>query len=187
MGNISSSFQQLLESLWKSVDKDARILLVGLDAAGKTTILYKLKLGEQLQTVPTIGFNTETLQINKLQMTMWDIGAQYKVGPLWRHYFQDTDALVWVVDSCDRERFSEAKEQLHALLNEPKLANAVVLVYANKSDLPMSADNNTLCKELELASFPNRKWFIQQCCATTGEGLYEGMAWLADAIKTGAK
>merc|ERR1712134_23258 len=98
--------------------KQMRILMVGLDAAGKTTILYKLKLGEIVTTIPTIGFNVETVEYKNICFTVWDVGGQDKIRPLWRHYFQNTQGLIFVVDSNDRERITEAQEELMRMLNE---------------------------------------------------------------------
>ena len=80
------------------------MLMVGLDAAGKTTILYKMKLGEIVTTIPTIGFNVETVEYKNIKFTMWDVGGQDKLRPLWRHYFQNTNGVIFVVDSNDRDR-----------------------------------------------------------------------------------
>merc|ERR1712071_214832 len=102
---ISSLFTRLFGK------KQMRILMVGLDAAGKTTILYKLKLGE-IVTIPTIGFNVETVEYKNICFTVWDVGGQDKIRPLWRHYFQNTQGLIFVVDSNDRERITEAQEEL---------------------------------------------------------------------------
>ena len=102
--------------------------MVGLDAAGKTTILYKLKLGEIVTTIPTIGFNVETVEYKNINFTVWDVGGQDKIRPLWRHYFQNTQGLIFVVDSNDRDRAAEARDELHRMLNE----DAVLLVFANK-------------------------------------------------------
>src|SRR5580704_15603125 len=111
---------QSISSLFKSLfgKQDVRILMVGLDAAGKTTILYKLKLGEIVTTIPTIGFNVETVEYKNLKFTMWDVGGQDKIRPLWRHYFQNTQGLIFVVDSNDRERVGEASEELSKMLRE---------------------------------------------------------------------
>ena len=117
---------------------DRRILMVGLDAAGKTTILYKLKLGEIVTTIPTIGFNVETVEYKNISFTVWDVGGQDKIRPLWRHYYQNTQGLIFVVDSNDRNRIDDAKEELHRMLNEDELRDAVVLVFANKQDLPQA-------------------------------------------------
>ncbi|WWD19116.1 ADP-ribosylation factor [Kwoniella shandongensis] len=102
--------------------KEMRILMVGLDAAGKTTILYKLKL----------GFNVETVEYKNISFTVWDVGGQDKIRPLWRHYFQNTQGIIFVVDSNDRERIVEAREELQRMLNEDELKDALLLVFANK-------------------------------------------------------
>merc|ERR1711924_286958 len=101
--------------------KDCRILMVGLDAAGKTTILYKLKLGEVVTTIPTIGFNVETVEYKNISFTVWDVGGQDKIRPLWRHYYQNTQGLIFVVDSNDRDRAEDAKEKLNKMLNEDEM------------------------------------------------------------------
>lgn len=85
---------------------------VGLDAAGKTTILYKLKLGEIVTTIPTIGFNVETVEYKNISFTVWDVGGQDKIRPLWRHYYQNTQGLIFVVDSSDVKRIQEAENEL---------------------------------------------------------------------------
>ena len=126
--------------LWQRMfgKEERRILMVGLDAAGKTTILYKLKLGEIVTTIPTIGFNVETVEYKNISFTVWDVGGQDKIRPLWRHYYQNTQGLIFVVDSNDRDRVDDAKEELHRMLNEDELRDAVVLVFANKQDLPQA-------------------------------------------------
>ena len=110
--------------------------MVGLDAAGKTTILYKLKMNETINTIPTIGFNMETLQYKNVSFNCWDIGGQTKLRGLWHHYFDGSHAIIYVVDSADRDRIEEAQESLAALLESEELKDAVLLVYANKQDLP---------------------------------------------------
>jgi ADP-ribosylation factor family len=98
-------FLQLFDRLTSK--KESRILMVGLDAAGKTTILYKLKLGEVVTTIPTIGFNVETVEYKNISFTVWDVGGQDKIRPLWRHYYQNTQGIIFVVDSNDRDRIPE--------------------------------------------------------------------------------
>eukprot|EP00173_Palmaria_palmata_P003456 Plantae.Rhodophyta-Palmaria_palmata.ctg3617.p1 GENE.Plantae.Rhodophyta-Palmaria_palmata.ctg3617~~Plantae.Rhodophyta-Palmaria_palmata.ctg3617.p1 ORF type:complete len:181 (+),score=37.04 Plantae.Rhodophyta-Palmaria_palmata.ctg3617:187-729(+) len=162
--------------------KDVRILMVGLDAAGKTTILYKLKLGEVVTTIPTIGFNVETVDYRNVTFTVWDVGGQDKIRPLWRHYFANTQGLIYVVDSNDRDRIIEAKEELNKMVGEEELRNATVLVFANKQDLPNAMPVADLTNELGLPQMTNRKWFVQACCATNGTGLYEGLDWLTENL-----
>merc|ERR1711968_333863 len=162
--------------------KDCRILMVGLDAAGKTTILYKLKLGEVVTTIPTIGFNVETVEYKNISFTVWDVGGQDKIRPLWRHYYQNTQGIIFVVDSNDKERVGEAKDELNRMLSEDELRDGVLLVLSNKSDLPQAMSAAETADKLGLHSLRNRQWFIQATCATNGEGLYEGLDWLSNTI-----
>uniref|UniRef100_A0A1I7XQQ3 ADP-ribosylation factor 1-like 2 n=1 Tax=Heterorhabditis bacteriophora TaxID=37862 RepID=A0A1I7XQQ3_HETBA len=141
MGNV---FGNLFKGLFGK--KEMRILMVGLDAAGKTTILYKLKLGEIVTTIPTIG-------------------------------------LIFVVDSNDRERVGEAREELMRMLAEDELRDAVLLVFANKQDLPNAMNAAEVTDKLGLHTLRNRSWYIQATCATSGDGLYEGLDWLSNQLK----
>ncbi|KAG2724329.1 hypothetical protein I3843_01G013300 [Carya illinoinensis] len=167
--------------------KEMRILMVGLDAAGKTTILYKLKLGEIVTTIPTIGFNVETVEYKNVSFTVWDVGGQDKIRPLWRHYFQNTQGLIFVVDSNDRERILEARDELHRMLSEDELRDAILLVYANKQDLPKALSVSEITDKLGLHSLRQRRWYIQAACATNGQGLYEGLDWLSSNISSKAQ
>jgi len=161
--------------------RETRILMLGLDNAGKTTILHRLNLGEVVITIPTIGFNVEKLEFGKMNMTVWDIGGQQKIRPLWRHYFMGTQALIYVVDSNDIERVDNdigdsAKEELQRLLSEDELKGIPLLVLANKQDLPKAMKVADLTTALGLNKVRDRKWFIQACVANKGDGLYEGLA-----------
>ncbi|XP_029969042.1 ADP-ribosylation factor 4 [Salarias fasciatus] len=173
---ISSIFSRLFGK------KQMRILMVGLDAAGKTTILYKLKLGEVVTTIPTIGFNVETVEYKNICFTVWDVGGQDKIRPLWRHYFQNTQGLIFVVDSNDRERVAESAEELLKMIQEDELKDAVLLVMANKQDLPNSMSVTDLTEKLGLPSLRNRTWYVQATCATQGTGMYEGLDWLSNEL-----
>ncbi|WFD38444.1 uncharacterized protein MJAP1_001397 [Malassezia japonica] len=166
------SVSRLLSGLFGK--KEMRILMVGLDAAGKTTILYKLKLGEIVTTIPTIGFNVETVEYKNISFTVWDVGGQDKIRPLWRHYFQNTQGIIFVVDSNDRERIPEAREELQRMLNEDELRDALLLVFANKQDLPNAMNAAEITDKLGLHSLRQR-----QC----GDGLYEGLEWLSTNLK----
>lgn len=161
---------------------DKRILMLGLDAAGKTTILYKLKLGEMVTTIPTIGFNVETVNYKSLNMTVWDVGGQTKIRALWKHYYQNSDALIFVIDSNDTERFEEAYESLCAVIEDDLLKNIPVLVFANKSDLPNAANSSTIANALHLNNLKTHQWYIQSASATSGDGLYEGLNWLSGVL-----
>eukprot|EP00992_Anisonema_acinus_P001339 TRINITY_DN10449_c0_g1_i5.p1 TRINITY_DN10449_c0_g1~~TRINITY_DN10449_c0_g1_i5.p1 ORF type:complete len:203 (+),score=84.60 TRINITY_DN10449_c0_g1_i5:56-610(+) len=178
------SISKLFASLFGK--KDVRILMVGLDAAGKTTTLYKMKLGEIVTTIPTIGFNVESVEYKNIKFTMWDVGGQDKLRPLWRHYFQNTNGVIFVVDSNDKERAGNARDELQKMLAEDELRDAVLLVFANKQDLPNAMSTAEVTDKLGLHSLKQRNWFIQGTCATSGEGLYEGLDWLSANIKKSA-
>jgi len=169
--------------------REMRILMVGLDAAGKTTILYKLKLGEVVTTIPTIGFNVETVEYKNISFTVWDVGGQDKIRPLWRHYYQNTQGIIFVVDSNDRDRIDDskdyehsAKEELNRMLAEDELRDAVLLVFANKQDLPNAMKVQEVTERLGLNKLRNRQWYIQGASAPTGDGLYEGLDWLSNTL-----
>merc|ERR1712032_119689 len=105
-------------------------------------------------------------------------GGQTKIRPLWRHYFQNTQGLIFVVDSNDRDRIHETKDELHKMLNEDDLRDAVLLVFANKQDLPNAMNAAEITDKLGLHALKQRHWYIQAAIATSGEGLYEGLDWL---------
>ena len=163
--------------------RKVRILMVGLDAAGKTTILYKLKVGEVVTCVPTIGFNVETIEYKNISFTVWDVGGQTRIRQLWEHYFTGTDAVIYVVDSNDRERIEESRQELMNMLSNDLLRDAVLLVLANKQDLPHALSSSDVITKLGLHSMHNRNWYVQATCATTGSGIYEGLDWLSNNIK----
>ena len=159
--------------------ENMRILMVGLDAAGKTTILYKLKLGDVVTTIPTIGFNVESVEYKNINFTVWDVGGQDKIRPLWRHYFTNTQGLIFVVDSSDKDRIIEARDELQKMLSEEELRDTVVLIFANKQDLPHAMTAAELTENLQLNKV-RKSWYVQPTVGTQGTGLYEGLDWLAE-------
>uniref|UniRef100_A0A3B3BN59 ADP-ribosylation factor-like protein 14 n=1 Tax=Oryzias melastigma TaxID=30732 RepID=A0A3B3BN59_ORYME len=140
---------------------------VGLDGAGKTTILYRLKLGEVVTTIPTIGFNVETVEYKNISFTVWDVGGQNRIRLLWRHYLVNTQGLIFVVDSIDPERFKEAAEDFHALLAEHELRNTIVLVFANKQDLPGATAVSDITKGLGLLGVHQPVSVCRRCSILT--------------------
>jgi len=182
MGGFISKLSALLNI---ELNKDARILLLGLDAAGKTTMLYKLKLGEVVSTIPTIGFNCEQLKYKNLEMTIWDVGGQTKIRRLWRHYYQNTDVLIFVVDSADRSRLEEACEELHHVLGDDLMRDVSLLVFANKCDLPTSMSASEIVSGLQLSKLRNQ-WFVQASNALSGDGVYEGLEWVIRRLQARA-
>lgn len=188
MGQAISDFSEhVYTTLFGKME--ARIVMIGLDAAGKTSILFKLRIGEVVTTIPTIGFNVETVEYKSLKFTMWDIGGQDRLRPLWRRYYDSADAIIFVVDSADAGRLGTARDELHKMLAEEGLASAKVLVFANKQDMPNAMSVSAVTEGLDLrAARRTQEWYVQGCSATRGgQGLYEGLDWLASAIKNGKK
>ena len=174
-------FTKLFDGLRKK--KEQRIIMLGLDAAGKTTVLYSLKLGEVVMTIPTIGFNVENVSYKNIEFQVWDIGGQDRIRSLWRHYYANTHGIIFVVDSADRARLDTAKEELHKLLGEDELRGAKVLVLANKQDLPGAVTTSEVASKMGLSTHKKHDWFVHGCCATRGDGIYEGLDWLCKQLK----
>ncbi len=179
MGQI---FSGMFSKLW-GINKEIRILILGLDGAGKTTILYRLQLGEVIKTKPTIGFNVETLSYKNLKLNVWDLGGQTSIRPYWRCYYSNTAAVIFVVDSTDKERVETASKELHLMLREEELQESALLVFANKQDQPGAMTAAEVSKSLNLTELKDRSWSIVASSAIKGEGLTEGLDWLIDVIK----
>nr|AAQ21038.1 ADP ribosylation factor [Branchiostoma belcheri tsingtauense] len=160
--------------------QEVRILMLGLDAAGKTTTLYRLKLGEVVTTIPTIGFNVETIEYKNVKFTSWDVGGRDKARPLWRHYYPNTDAIIFVLDSNDRERLPEMRQEIGTYLQEDELRDSLFLILANKQDMPNALPPDVIKEKLELDTLlRGRQWHLQPASAKEGHGLYGGLDWLA--------
>ena len=185
MGNVLSAVSEALKNVLSSFsDRHAKILMLGLDAAGKTTVLYKLKLNETVSTIPTIGFNVETVQpVKNVSFTVWDVGGQDKIRPLWRHYFIGCEGLIYVVDSSDNSRFAEAQNELEWILDSDEMAGVPLVILANKQDLPRAVSPADLAGKLGLDKVRNRKWHIQGTSALSGEGVYQAMQELSTLVK----
>jgi small GTP-binding protein len=209
---MGQSIAKSLRALYKG--EDVRILILGLDAAGKTTMLYRMKvrvllrlassclhawphtmplvsrtlaqLGEVVTTIPTIGFNVEQVKHRNVDLVVWDVGGRDKIRPLWRHYYHNTSAIIYVVDSNDRERLEHAKEEIEQNMSEDELRGAIRLIFANKQDLPNAASVQEISDALDL---PNTlrgvSWNIMPCSAVKGDGITDGLEWLSDALAKG--
>jgi|TARA_B110000091_G_C13722782_1_gene435539 small GTP-binding protein len=177
MGHVYSK----LEEWWMSFQNETEILILGLDNAGKTAVLYALQLGEPLEcTVPTIGFNVETVAVGNITIKMWDIGGQTKLRALWPHYFEKANGVVFVVDSNDVGRVSVARAELHALLSSKELVGKPFLILANKQDLPLAMSKEKMVKELRLDVVRSSPWHIIECCAVRNQKVRCGFDWLAN-------
>ena len=161
------------------------MLILGLDNAGKTTILYKLQMGEVVTTVPTIGFNVETVTYKNLRFQVWDLGGQTSIRPYWRCYYQNTNAVIYVVDSADIDRMAISKQELMTMLEEEELKDAALLVFANKQDLPNAQPAEVIVEKLGLGALKNRQYSIFNTSAIKGDGLTQGLDWLVGALREG--
>ncbi|CAI9582031.1 unnamed protein product [Staurois parvus] len=146
-----------------------KVIIVGLDNAGKTTILYQFLMNEVVHTSPTIGSNVEEIVVKNTHFLMWDIGGE-SLRSSWNTYYSNTEFIILVVDSTDRERLSITKEELYRMLAHEDLRKAAVLIFANKQDMKGCMSAADISKYLTLSSIKDHPWHIQSCCALTGEG-----------------
>lgn len=160
-------------------------MILGLDNAGKTTILRKF-CGERIDAIePTLGFNIKTLEHGGFSLNLWDVGGQKSIRAYWRNYFESTDGLIWVVDSADRARLELCRLELMSLLVQEKLAGASLLILANKKDIDGAMPVEQVVQSLKLETdpiFKKRHWSIFSCSAVTGDGLADGMDWIVGDI-----
>ncbi|XP_075011028.1 ADP-ribosylation factor-like protein 3 isoform X3 [Calonectris borealis] len=192
----------ILRKLKSAPDQEVRILLLGLDNAGKTTLLKQLASEDISHITPTQGFNIKSVQSQGFKLNVWDIGGQRKIRPYWRNYFENTDILersgfetlaghtsraplwpsrrgtwhggeIYVIDSADRKRFEETGQELAELLDEEKLSGVPVLIFANKQDLLTAAPASEIAEGLNLHTIRDRVWQIQSCSALSGEGVQD--------------
>ncbi|XP_021342598.1 ADP-ribosylation factor-like protein 1 [Mizuhopecten yessoensis] len=175
MGNVWSFFTG-----WFA-QKDRRILILGLDGAGKTTILYKLQVGEVVTTIPTIGFNVETVNYKNLKFQVWDLGGQTSIRPYWRCYYSNTDAIIYVVDSVDRDRINISKQELASMLEEEELKKVTFLIFANKQDIEGAMTPAEVSNALGLNAIKHT-YQIFKTSALKGTGLEEAMEWLGNQV-----
>ena len=164
------------------------VVMLGLDSAGKSTVLYRLKFDQYVNTVPTVGFNCEKVKgtlgkAKGVSFNIWDVGGQDKVRPLWKSYTRNTDGIVFVVDSVDIERMEEARVELIRIARTQENLGVPILVVANKQDLPGAKDAAEVEKLLNLAELSASHYYhVQPACAIIGDGLDEGLEQLYQMI-----
>ncbi|XP_021948597.1 ADP-ribosylation factor-like protein 1 [Folsomia candida] len=177
MGNLITYLKSFIGG------REMRILILGLDGAGKTTILYRLQVGEVVTTIPTIGFNVEQVQYENLTFQVWDLGGQTSIRPYWRCYYANTDAILYVVDSADRDRIATSKAELVAMLGEEELKSAILVVLANKQDMEGALSVSEVYQALGLEQLKSRTFQIFKVSALKGQGLDEAMQFLSESLK----
>lgn len=177
----NTSFLPNLQSL--------HIVVVGLDSAGKTSLLYRLKLKEFVETIPTKGFNMEKVKLSvggsrAINFQVWDVGGQEKLRPLWKSYTRRTDGIVFVVDSTELERMEEAKVELHKITRTSENQGVPVLILANKQDLDAALALSEVEKLLSVHEMSMYTLYhVQSCSAVDGQGVQQGLERLYDMIQ----
>ncbi|KAI9833992.1 MAG: hypothetical protein M1826_005897 [Phylliscum demangeonii] len=156
-------------------DKEMRILMLGLDNAGKTTIVKRIMNEEVNSVSPTLGFIIKTIEH---EGWVGDVGGQKTLRSYWRNYFEKTDALIWVVDATDRLRLDDCRAELAALLQEERLSGASLLVFANKTDINGCMTESDLREGLKLDAITTHRWTIMCCSGITGFQLRHGLDWV---------
>lgn len=166
----------------------AQILLLGLDNAGKSTLLYKLKHDASVSTVPTIGFNVEMMVAKKnrrnIAVTVWDVGGQRKMREHWKSFHQDAAAVVFVVDSSDTARMAEARRELENTLHSEQLRGRPLVLLANKQDVDGALTVTEITDRFHMKKLcPGRDWFVLPCSASTGFGVEEAFQRVVQMAK----
>ncbi|XP_017670485.1 PREDICTED: ADP-ribosylation factor-like protein 11 [Lepidothrix coronata] len=173
---------KLISKGWKK--RDAQVVMLGLNFAGKSTLLYKLKSGQAVETCPTVGFNVESLQTPcGISFTLWDVGGQDSLRASWPDYLEDINTLVFVIDSTDTARLSEAAAALEETLSHPSMAGIPVLLLANKQEVPGALAPSELGEMLQRGRLAGHRWMLQGCSAHTGQGLQEVLAVLGELLR----
>ena len=169
---------------WK-LRKNRRVLLLGMDNAGKTTVLFQMHAGKAVKTMPTLGYNVEKVKFAGLELVLWDVGGQEQLRGHWRHYYTGTQGVVFIIDSADRNRFRQVREEMVQVLADQQLAGVPVVVLANKQDVQGAVPVEELSKAMNLEEVfgAGREWHIQRTVASKGEGLEEGVTWLCGHMK----
>jgi ADP-ribosylation factor-like protein 6 len=171
--------------------REARILVVGLDNSGKTTLIGHLKPKKAMtsEVTPTVGFQVEEFSKNNINFTVFDMSGQGRYRSLWEHYYRDVQAIIYVLDSSDKLRMCVAKEELAQLLEHEDIKGARIplLFFANKMDMPGSLTPDMCAEELELARVRDKPWHMIASNALTGGGINEGIEWLCVRLATSDK
>ncbi len=190
--NLEGIMFSLLYGLWKYLFSKAEfhVLILGIDKAGKTTVLEKLKsLFSDLEglppdrIVPTVGLNIGRVEAHKSKLIFWDLGGQLGLRTIWEKYFEEAHAVLYVVDAANQSRFDDAKSALEKVLRHPDLQGAPILIFANKQDLPAAVTAQDFSHYLDLKELNDRPSLVQAMSAYDGSGIQEGVFWLVEAMR----
>lgn len=161
-----------------------RVLCIGLDNSGKSTVInwLKPKKANAIEVTPTVGFSVEEFTKNNLAFTVYDMSGQGRYRNLWEHYYKEAGGVIFVIDSTDKIRMCVAKDELDMLLQHPDLGKVPIVFLANKMDLPTALSSVECVQSLDLDKNTDRPWHITATNAITGEGLDEAVSWLGDQM-----
>lgn len=174
-------FSKIVE-FFSRTKNNFKILILGIQNAGKTTILYRLSIGQLVKTSPTIGSNVEEISYENVKFQAWDLGGQESMRSVWDMYYMNTDGVIYVIDSNDADNYEESKAQFYKVLQNEALKNAVILILANKQDIMTAKKVPELISIYDFENIKDHVWHIQGCSAETGEGLLSGIKWLSDQL-----
>jgi small GTP-binding protein len=176
---------QVYSFLWGNIE--TRVLILGLDNSGKTTILYNLHLGEVIATSPTVGFNLETIEHSNVNIKLWDISGQLRLRQYWKCYYTNTRIVIFVIDSNDTERLEDAKNELVKLFKEYELHTASFMIIANKQDLPNALSASVIQTKFEEVLPKDREWTIFPVSAIKSKSLDPCINWIVQKSRPNIK
>mmetsp|Transcript_29456 Transcript_29456/g.68284 ORF Transcript_29456/g.68284 Transcript_29456/m.68284 type:complete len:182 (-) Transcript_29456:194-739(-) len=164
---------------------NCKIIVIGLDNSGKTTIINKLKpkKAQLEETAPTVGFQIESFSKSNISFTCVDMSGAGRYRSLWEHYYKDAQAIVFVIDCSDKLRMCVVKEELDRLLRHPDTGKRPTMFFANKMDISGHLQAVECVQILELDKIKDRPWHITASNALTGEGLEEGVSWISEHVR----
>ena len=177
----------LLSKLWWSLSSERpyKVIVLGLNNAGKTSVLYSMLFGKLVPTQPTLGTNVEEFKFRNVNFCAWDLGGQELLRHSWSLFYAQTDAVIVVIDSADPARFDTIKGEMERFIVHPDLARSCVLVFANKQDIDGAVKPADLAVRLDLARLlAGHTWTIQGSSAVQQTGLNDGLGWIVDNLKS---
>ena len=177
MGSFFSSIYEMFSDY-----KNIKIVFLGLPNAGKTTILYLLKIGEVIKSIPTISFNKEEIKDKNVRFEAWDLAGSDNSINYWKYYIQGANAIIYVVDASDEKKHLKSKEILHSTLKIMESEEVIIAILSNKHDLVGCVKYPEFVKNFELNKI-KKKWQVFETNKDDTEGYFEAMQWIKENIK----